>query len=107
MTTTCALCKQVTSLAIVSTAMLSLCLIGCHAQPQDQSYQLTDQEKRQIEQGVKKTNEAMKTLTTGYGKEMQHVAPDYPTQPIRRQKTTTPTQQVAPTPHSTSKSTQP
>ena len=58
MTTTCALCKQVTSLAIVSTAMLSLCLIGCHAQPQDQSYQLTDQEKRQIEQGVKKTNEA-------------------------------------------------
>jgi uncharacterized membrane-anchored protein YhcB (DUF1043 family) len=81
-------------MAIVATTMLSLCLIGCHSRPQEQGYQLTDQEKRQIEQGFKKTNEQMKTLTTGYGKEMQHVAPNYPTQPISRQKTTPPSQQA-------------
>jgi uncharacterized membrane-anchored protein YhcB (DUF1043 family) len=80
-------------MAIAAITMLSLCLIGCHSQPQQQGYQPTEQEKRQLEQGFKKTNEELKTLTTDYGKEMQHVAPNYPTQPIRRQKPTTPTQQ--------------
>jgi hypothetical protein len=99
--------KQSISMAIVATAIFSLCLSGCHSQTREQGYQPNEQEKRQIEQGVKKTNEALKTLTTGYGKEMQHVAPNYPTQPITRHKTTTPTQQVAPPPQPPSKSTQP
>jgi hypothetical protein len=92
MTTIRTLRSWCTSTAIVATATLSLCLIGCHSQPKEQRYQLTDQEKRQIEQGLKKTNEEMKTLTTGYGKEMQHVAPNYPTQPISRQKNSTSSQ---------------
>ena len=86
--------KRCTSMAIVATAISILFLIGCHSQPQEQGYQPTEEEKRQIEQGVKKTNEEMKTLTTGYGKEMQHVAPNYPTQPISRRKPTTPSQQA-------------
>jgi hypothetical protein len=94
--------KQRISMAIVATAIFSFCLTGCHSQKQEQGYQPNEQEKRQIEQGVKKTNEAMKTLTTGYGKEMQHVAPNYPTQPITRHKTTTATQQAAPPPPSKS-----
>lgn len=84
-------CKQCISMAIVATAISSFCLSGCQSQKQEQGYQPSEQEKRQIEQGVKKTNEEMKTLTTGYGKEMQHVAPNYPTQPISRHNTTTPT----------------
>jgi hypothetical protein len=107
MTTISTFRKKLISMAIVAPAILSLCLAGCKSRPQEQGYQPNEEKKRQIEQGVKKTNEEMKTLTTGYGKEMQHVAPDYPTQPISRhkKKTTPQTQQTVPQPPS--KSTQP
>ena len=67
---------------ITFAAIMSLSLLGCNSQQPQQAQPLTAEEQKKMEQDYQKTMDQMKQLTTGYGKEMQHVPPNVPTEPI-------------------------
>jgi len=73
---------KVSPVALAS--IMSLPLLGCHSQANPPEHQLTEEEIKQMEKGYQESIAKEKELTTGYGKEMQHVAPNVPTEPISR-----------------------
>lgn len=85
-------------------AIMCLSLLGCNSQQPQQGQPLTAEEQKKMEQDYQKTMDQMKQLTTGYGKEMQHVPPNVPTEPISHSHKTT--QSGKTVPQSPSNSTQ-
>lgn len=88
---------------ITFAAIMSLSLLGCNSQQPQQAQPLTAEEQKKMEQDYQKTMDQMKQLTTGYGKELRHDTPDYPTQPHQlKKKQTSTNQSFAPKPATSS-----
>lgn len=101
---TCRRYAPLKPLVFAFAAILCLSLVGCNSQQPQQAQPLTAEGQKKMEQDYQKTMDQMKQLTTGYGKEMQHVPPNVPTEPISHSHKTT--QSGKTVPQSPSNSTQ-